>query len=164
MFGLLLIPILFGMAYLKAPANKVWAGGTPEEFCVVRAKVKTVTNLRAGVYVIKDTTDDEIAAAGAAATNVYGVLTERNWTNPDWDPTTAPAVGDEIDVILVGTGAICKVRNGANLAQGVLINTSATGRAAAAAVAAAGDFAKVVGKTLFDHDGSGAEGDILVVV
>lgn len=149
--------------FYGAKGNQVWAGGTPRELSTAVYKVKTTTNLRAGVFVIKDTTDAEIQAAGAGATNVIGVLA-RNLTNPKWDPTTAPAAGDQVEVILVGSGAWAWARNGANLAAGVLINTSATGRAAAAAVAAAGDIPKVCGKTLIDNDGSGTESDILVVL
>lgn len=156
------------MSYLKSPKNKVYAGGTPEEMCTSRKKVKTATNLRAGVFVIKDTTDDEIKAAGADAKNVIGILTERNWTNPDWDPTTAPAAGDEVDIILFGLGAIVKARNGANMADGDLFGTSSTGRVKAArdneATPAAGDAAKTVGRVLADSDGSSTETDALVVM
>lgn len=153
------------MSYFKKPANKVWAGGTPEDFAVKRFKVKTVTSLRAGVFVIKDTTDDEIKVAGAGALDVIGVLTERNWTNPDWDPTTAPTAGDEIDVLLIKSGAWAKVRNGANIAMGADVTTSSTGRAAAyPTTPAAGDDRKVVGRALLDHDGSSTEGDLLVVL
>lgn len=151
------------MSSLVKPINSSWCGGTPRELATARFKVKTVTNLRRGVFVIKDTTDDEVQAAGAGAANVIGVL-DRNLTNPEWDPTTAPAIGDDVEIILLGSGAWASVRNGANLGAGVTISTSATGRAAAAVTAAAGDFQKMVGRTLMDHDGSGAEGDIVVVL
>lgn len=147
-----------------AKGNSVYAGGTPRHAAVGRYKVKTATNLRAGVYVIRDTTDEEIKVAGAGAADIIGVLTERNLSDPDWDPTTAPAVGDEMEVLLLGSGAWAWIRNGANLLAGALLNSSATGRAAAAAVAAAGDIPKVSGKALIDNDGSGTESDILAVI
>lgn len=156
------LPVWAGTTIPK-PANQVWAGGTPRTYAVHTFKVKTVTNLRAGVFVRKDTTDEEIQAANAGVDTV-GVMAERNWTQPNIAASTAPTAGDKVDVLFCGSGAWAKVRNGANLAMGVNIATSATGRSAAAIIAALGDWNKNVGKTLMDHDGSGAEGDIVVIL
>lgn len=153
-----LAPLLIAGSAIVPPANSVYAGGTRYDQAVQTYKVKTVTNLRAGVFVIKDTDDDHVKAAGAEAANVIGVLTEKNWTNPAWDPTTAPTAEDEFDVLLCESGAWAKVRNGAALADGALISTSATGRAAALGTGTR------VGRVLADSDGSGAETDALVVL
>lgn len=144
--------------------NSVWAGGTPRELACATFKVKTATSLRAGVFVIRDTTDGELKVAGAGATDVIGILTERNLSNPEWDPTTAPAVGDIMEVVLLGSGAWAWTRNGANLAMGAKVQSDATGQCAVHAVAAAGDADKRTGAALIDHDGSGTAGDILLVV
>lgn len=149
------------MSRIVTPAKDGWCGGTPYEFCVQTYLVKTVTNLRAGVFVITDTDDDHIKAAGAEAVNVIGVLGSKNWTNQEWDPTTAPTAEDEVDVILLGTGAYCSVRNGASIVVGSPIATSATGRAAAIGTATLGG---MVGRAAQTHDGSGAEGSLVVVV
>jgi hypothetical protein len=151
---------LVSMSSLVPPANTVYAGGARYDESVQTYKVKTVTNLRAGVFVITDTDDDHIKVAGAGALNVIGVLTEKNWTDPDWDPTTAPTAEDEFDVLLIGSGAWAKVRNGAAITVGDPIATSATGRAAAKAAEIDSD----VGRALHTNDGSGAESDLLVVL
>lgn len=159
-FGLgALTPALLVGSAIVTPANTVYAGGARYDECVQTYKVKTTTNLRAGVFVIKDTDDDHVKAAGAEAANVIGVLTEKNWTNPEWDPTTAPTAEDEFDVLLCGSGAWAKVRNGANIAVGARLSTSATARAAAFGTATQG-----VGIALHDSDGSGAETDLVAVI
>lgn len=164
--------------------KSVYAGGTPRAYATATYRVKTTTNLRAGVLVVKDTTDEEIQAAGAGAQSIIGLLTERNLTNPEWDPTTAPAVGDEMEVILIGSGAWGWARNGANLSAGNNAVTSGTGRLAAAAeigvaagatsvtsTAANGEILEgsilpggELIKLLKDSDGSGSETDALVVL
>lgn len=151
---------------LRAKGNSVYAGGPPRDWCTITLKAKTLTNLRAGVFVIKDTTDAEFKAAGAEAANVIGVLTERNLTNPKWDPTNTDAAkllaaGDECEILLLGSGAQAWVRNGANIAAGAALATSATGRAAAKGTAT---FDGMVGRALIDNDGSGAESDLLAVI
>lgn len=147
--------------------NSIYAGGTPREHATATYKVKTTTNLKPGTFVIKDTTDSEIKAAGAAALNVIGVMS-RNLTDHDAELGDTPAAGDEIEVILCGSGAWAWVRNNANVAAGDRIETDASGTAAKASVQdgspAAGDSAKIVGRALIDNDGSGGESDILVVL
>lgn len=150
------------MSAITGPANNtVYAGGSRYDQSVQTYKVKTVTNLRAGVFVIRDTDDDHVQVAGALAANVIGVLTERNHTNPKWDPTTVPTTEDEFDVLLCGSGAFASVRNGAALLVGAPAGTSATGRAAAIG---AGTEGTQVGRLLADSDGSGAETNALVVL
>lgn len=156
-FGFL-APLVIAGSAIVPPANSVYAGGTRYDQAVQTYKVKTVTNLRAGVFVIKDTDDDHVKAAGAEAANVIGVLTEKNWTNPAWDPTTAPTAEDEFDILLCDSGAWAKVRNGANIAAGAPLSTSATGRSAAIGTGTK------VGRALHDNDGSGTESDLVAVL
>lgn len=159
------LPVVPGAnEYLHLAANSVYQGGTPRQLCTATFKWKTITNGRAGVYVERDTTDSEIKVCGAGSAVVLGLVTERNYTNPEWDPATAPTAGDEVEVILIGLGAMGKARNAtATLTAGARLNTSATGRATTAAVAAAGDIPKLIGVLLLDSDGT-AETDALVTV
>ncbi|MHB8603888.1 MAG: hypothetical protein ACYDCK_01430 [Thermoplasmatota archaeon] len=145
------------------PANYVWAGGAPREFSSATFKVKTTTGLRAGLFVKRDTTDDQIQQAVAGDTNVIGVL-GMNLSNPEWDPTTAPAAGDLMEVILCGSGAWAWIRNGAALLAGAKIQSDASGQAAVHAVAAAGDADKKTGVALIDNDGSVTVSDVLAVI
>lgn len=140
-------------------ANGIYQGGTPREWCTLKLKAKTLTNLRAGVFVIYDTDDAHFKAAGAAAANVVGILS-RNLTNPGWDPTTAPAAEDECEILICGSGARVKARNGAALLMGDQVATSATARAAAGHASNN----TTVGRVLLDSDGSGAETDVLLVI
>jgi hypothetical protein len=151
------LPAVAGFV-IPPPANSVWAGGLPREWVTVKAKIKTATSLKSGLFVIRDTTNDEIQVAGNEATTVAGILSERNWSLPDWDGgNTGLAAGQIVDVIMHIPGTIVKCRNASNLTYGALLNTAAAGIIKAAAVAAAGDIPKVVGKLLQDNDGSGAE-------
>lgn len=156
------LPAIMGAAY-KQPANDVYSGGIPREWCVVNLKVKTVTSVRSGRVGKKDTTDDEFQLAAAGDTNGLVIVGTRNWTNPAWDHTTAPVTGDEIECYYLVPGIIAKFRNGANLAAGARAQIGATALAAGA-VAAAGDTAKHICRVLTSTDGSGAETDILAVV
>jgi len=167
--GMLLAPVMvaFPGAIAGAVLNKptstiVWQGGTPREWCTVDMTVKTATNLRAGVFVILDTTDQNIKLAGANALNVIGVLGSRNWTNPAWDPTTAPATNDIIEVHLLGVGAILNVRNGAALNMGDLVASDASGQTAALATDTAAHAAACLGRALITSDGSGGATNILI--
>lgn len=155
------LPLLFGVTGSLNVTNSIYQGGNPRERCIATFKVKTVTNLRAGVFVRIDTTDSEIQAAGAEAANVIGVMTELNWDQPKADGTSAPTAGDMVTVVLIEHGARVKVRNGANIAMGAALATSATGRAAAIGTAT---FAGMVGRALESADGSGAEGFLLAVI
>lgn len=164
-FLLLGLAVMPGNA-LALPKNDVYAGGNwHREACVVQMKVKTATNLRSGKGLIRDTTDFEVSVAGAGAVNVLGWLTQRNWTQPDWDHTTAPAANDLVDVLLALPGVIANVRNGANLTQGDQAIMKAAGVLDVfPAMPAAGDSRKIVGRVLRTSDGSGADTDALVVV
>jgi hypothetical protein len=148
----------------RAKGNSVYAGGPPRDWATATFKVGVATNLRAGVFVKKGASDDLIIVCPAGDPDAIGVMTEKNLTNPKWDPATAPAVGDEMEVALIGTGAQVWVRNTANITAGKQLFTGANGRAAAAAFAAAADAGKIVGRALVDNDGSGAESDLLAVI
>lgn len=157
------LPAVSGFV-MPTPKRSVWAGGLPREWVTVNAKVKTVTSLKAGVFVERDTTNDEIKVATAGSAVVAGVLTERNWTQPDWDPTTAPTAADLVEVVMMVPGTIVRMRNAtATLTYGALLNSAAAGLIATAAVAAAGDIPKVTGKLMADSDGT-TETDALVVL
>jgi hypothetical protein len=156
------VPVTFGIGW-TVPVNSVYAGGTPFAFVKVDYKVKTVTSLKAAVVAIRDTTDEEIKVAGAAARDPLCVLTETNWTNSEWDPTTAPAVGDLIECVAIGFGAAVRVKTLSNVTPGQALITSATGSAANSGLITA---SSMFGRALTSMDGTKTttSNDLLAVV
>lgn len=151
------LPAVAGAAYIL-PLNDVWGGGVPREWCHVDLKVLTATSLRSGRLLERDTTDEQVKLAATGSEVVLAVMGTRNWSNPEWDHTTAPAVGDIIECFYAIPGAILKVRCEEDLLAGALVEAGALG-IQALAVDAEGRF----GRLLRDVDGT-PESDALVVV
>lgn len=141
------------MDVVPAFTKDMWAGGTPKPWCIRRFKVKTVTGLKLGVAVEKDTTDDEVKLAVAGSKVSHGIYS-KNITQPDLAADSAPTAGDEIEVVIWGSGAVCKAMIAANLADGVKMNIDANGALVAAVEAALGDMHKAVGRKYGDTDGT----------
>ena len=157
------LPVVGGFWESAKTANEVHAGPSPSNWFAVPLTMKTVANLRSGRLVKKDTTDDSVQIAAAGDKNAIAIVGVRNYTNPAWVHTTAPAANDVIECFVLVPGQVYKFRNGANLAQGDQAQWGATGLAALAA-AAFGDTAKRVCRVTESKDGSGTEGDIMGVV
>lgn len=152
---------------LSIPNNAVHAGGVPRDFAVQSFKVGTATDLRPGRFVVRDGDDGKIKVAPKDAENVIGILTAANYTDPTWDGTVDPAVDDEIDVLLVGSGALGRVATVSDLsaAMGKKIRADEKGRARPMPSAdSAGDYKQVNGEVVVGADGAASEADILVVL
>lgn len=119
---------------------------------VRRYRVKTVTGLKLGVWVIQDTDDDHVKLAGAAALDNAGVYV-RNITQPALGPDAAPTTEDEIEVAYPGSGAIVQAFVSIDALNGVLLNADANGYGTTAG-SGAGDHRKVIGKKIGHTDGS----------
>jgi hypothetical protein len=149
------------MSDWKVPLNQTHAVGVSREAIARKLKAKTTTGLRSGVLVIRDTDDDHIQVAGVDAVNVLGVLGKRNYTNPAWDHTTAPAEEDVLEVIPLGFASAVVARNGAALLAGAKVGSTAGGLLKAANASLP---LSVVGYVPNDSDGSSAAVDALVVI
>ncbi len=157
------LPVVGGFWEAAKTANEVHMGPSPSNWFAVPLIIKTVTNVRSGRLLEKDTTDDSMKILAAAGKNGIAICGVRNYTNPKWVHTTAPTADDIIECFVLVPGQVYKFRNGAALVQGDQAQWGATGLAALAG-AAAGDTAKRVCRVTETADGSGAEGNIAGVV
>lgn len=142
------------MAGFKAPSNKVVVAGTP---IIQSLKVRgTLTEMKPGRFVIRDTTDAECSIAGAAALNSIGVLGYEQAHASVKPATIDTAYGTGAEVPVLSGPIVVRAYASEAITKGAKVVLAANGQVANyPGTPAAGDDRKVVGKAQTTTTGAG---------
>jgi hypothetical protein len=122
------------------PANQIVVFGDPLAVEMEVGANATVAKMLPGRVVIFDDADQTVKEAGAAADNVVGFLEVK----PNKTKTDAPAVGDQVTVVIGECLAVLTLLASENVTRGDPLVTAADGKLAKQAVGAMGGQGSVV--------------------
>jgi hypothetical protein len=142
------------MAGFKTPNNKVLVAGTP---VIQGLKVRgTLTEMKPGRFVIRDTTDAECSIAGAGALNAIGVLGYEQAHSAYKPANVDTAYGTGAEAPILSGPIVVRAYASEAITKGAKVILAASGQVANyPGTPAAGDDRKVVGKAQTTTSGAG---------